>query len=166
MGARCRRFESCHSDHKAKRDLYGLFFCFYGWDDRSIRFCSHSGCRFAYRLRYLRSAAKYTLSFFRSDSSLRCLPSANRILFRLWRMLHSDHKAKRDLYGLFFCFYGWDDRLIRFCSRSECRFAYRLRYLRSAAKYTLSFRPKIDNFREKIVDLYFFTLHYSLSLIY
>ena len=70
-------------------------FCYFGRDAIPIRFCPRSGGRFAYRLRYLRNVVKHTLSFrpkkrkwplwlfslFCSVSSLRCLRSANRILF-------------------------------------------------------------------------------------
>ena len=65
-----------------------------------------------------------------------------------------------------FCCSRRDDISVRFCPRSGGRFAYRLRYLRSKAKYTLSFRAFValkSYFQNHF--LYFFSLHSLCSNI-
>ena len=52
-----------------------------------------------------------SIFFFGSDSRLRCLPSANRILFRPWRMFHSDQKKRTLPLGEVCFFVGMTDRL-------------------------------------------------------
>ena len=111
LGRRCRRFESCHSDQKRENSPCGCFL-FFAWFVGSVLFCV-AKCRFAYR-RYHVAQRSYpviptikgglshgdqtSFSFpVRFQSSMFAV--ANRILFRLWRMLHSDQKSQIVPYG-------------------------------------------------------------------
>ena len=86
LGARCRRFESCHSDQKKKKMALAVVFFFFDWDGTLKLFCvakagSHtegitkrSGVILS--LRPSRDTCRIAIKClfpFRSDSSLRCL---------------------------------------------------------------------------------------------